>query len=98
MATTRSAPVSDAPLACDYNRNPPIDIAPRPPAPPSTHDAVPDPAYTAHYRPCFPAAAIKAGHGGDVLLSVHVDASGSVLDVLVKKSTGYRELDASALD
>lgn len=88
------------PLAsdCDYDRNPSIASIPLPPAPPPTHIAVPSMAYTAHYRPCLPPAAMSAGHFGDVLLSFHVDASGNVLEVQVKSSSGYAELDASALD
>lgn len=87
-----------AAVACDYDRNPPLTAVPLPPAPPPTHIAVPHMAYTAHYRPCFPATAVRAGHYGTVLLSFHVDAHGNVLEVQVKAGTGFPELDASALD
>lgn len=98
LAVNLLAPAAIVTADCDYERNPPIGSIPLPPAPPSTHVAVPRMAYTAHYRPCFPAAAVSAGHFGDVLLSFHVDASGDVLEVRVKSSSGYAELDASALD
>lgn len=98
LAVKLLAPAAVATVDCDYDRNPSVAAAPLPPAPPPTHVAVPSMAYAAHFRPCFPAAAVSAGHFGNVLLSFHVDANGTVLEVQVKSSSGYPELDASALD
>ena len=50
-----------------------------------------------HPAPEYPGQAIRMGYQGTVTLQITVDASGTVSDVLVKKSSGYKILDDSAL-
>jgi len=47
--------------------------------------------------PRYPAMSLRNGEEGTVLLLVKVDATGKPIDVTLKKSSGYRELDRSAI-
>lgn len=69
-----------------------------PPAPPPTLGAALDAPYNKHFAPCFPASAAKLGHFGTVILQFYIDANGTVRDVKIAKSSGYAELDDSAMD
>jgi len=47
--------------------------------------------------PRYPALSLRNGEQGTVLLLVKVDATGKPIDVELKKSSGYRELDKNAM-
>jgi protein TonB len=47
--------------------------------------------------PKYPPLSIRNGEEGTVLLLVKVDATGKPIDVTLKKSSGYRELDKNAM-
>ncbi len=47
--------------------------------------------------PRYPALSLRNGEEGTVLLLVKVDATGKPIDVELKKSSGYRELDKNAI-
>ena len=47
--------------------------------------------------PNYPLASLRNGDQGTVLLLVMVDATGKPIDVQLKKSSGYRELDRNAI-
>ncbi len=47
--------------------------------------------------PRYPVASLRNGEQGTVLLLVMVDATGKPIDVQLKKSSGYRELDRNAI-
>jgi periplasmic protein TonB len=47
--------------------------------------------------PRYPALSIRNGEHGTVLLLVKVDATGKPIEVSLKKSSGYRELDRNAM-
>ncbi len=47
--------------------------------------------------PNYPPLSIRNGEEGTVLLLVKVDATGKPIDVTLKKSSGYRELDKNAM-
>lgn len=63
-----------------------------------THPPAQDITYNSHYPPHFPPEAIRAGHYGTVVLMIYVDAKGEIGDIRVDRSSGYPELDASAID
>ena len=48
-------------------------------------------------EPAYPAAEIRAGHTGTVLISIYVLENGRVGDVRLDQSSGYKRLDESAL-
>lgn len=60
-------------------------------------EATANAAYLNNPAPDYPAAASRNGWGGTVVLRVRVSASGSALDVTVKKSSGRKVLDESAI-
>jgi periplasmic protein TonB len=47
--------------------------------------------------PNYPIVSLRNGEQGTVLLLVKVDATGKPIDVTLKKSSGYRELDKNAI-
>lgn len=47
-------------------------------------------------KPSYPAASLRAGETGVVLLNFLIDLDGSVLDSKVERSSGYRRLDEAA--
>jgi periplasmic protein TonB len=47
--------------------------------------------------PRYPALSLRNGEQGTVLLLVKVDATGKPIEVTLKKSSGYRELDKNAI-
>ena len=54
--------------------------------------------YLQNPKPPYPPASKRNGDTGTVLLRVMVDAKGNAQDVTLRKSSGYPELDQSALD
>ncbi|MBM7129549.1 energy transducer TonB [Dyella mobilis] len=67
-------------------------------APSSTRPAAQDITYNSRNPPHFPLEAIRAGHYGVVVLMVYVGADSEVGDVRIDRSSGFPELDASAID
>lgn len=65
---------------------------------PPTHPATQNITYNSHYPPHFPPEAIRAGHYGVVTLMIFVSAKGEIGQIFVDHSSGYPELDASAVD
>lgn len=53
-------------------------------------------AYAQNPAPRYPRRSIQAGHEGQVLLRVLVDAHGNPIDVTIERSSGHRELDRAA--
>ncbi|GAB2801024.1 energy transducer TonB [Dyella kyungheensis] len=49
-------------------------------------------------RPMYPAQAIRQHHEGTVLVMAKVGVDGTVIDATVEQSSGYRELDESAVN
>ncbi len=58
-------------------------------------DAPPKPRRT--IRPDYPMGARRRGEQGDVVLEIRVDETGTVVDVSVAGSCGFRELDEAAV-
>jgi protein TonB len=77
-------------------------VAQPPPAPPAavTGPATPpqfDAAYLKNPAPAYPAGSRRQHHQGTVLLKVRVSEQGAALEVLVDHTSGWSELDDSAL-
>jgi TonB family protein len=89
------------PLAAQPSRPPPASppqpLVQRPPQPnpPAVVPAATGPAYTP--APDYPADDKAAGHEGDVLIQLVINADGSVQKAAVAKSSNYPTLDAAAL-
>ena len=54
--------------------------------------------YNNRIQPRYPPQAIRQRHEGTVTLLILVGTDGSVKDVKVDKSSGFRELDRAAMD
>jgi protein TonB len=81
------------------NPAPPVPPAPpAPPAPPSDITASQDLSYNSRMQPRYPPQAIRQRHEGTVTLLILVAVDGSVKDIKVDVSSGYRELDRAAMD
>lgn len=65
---------------------------------PPTHFAGQDITYNSHFPPHFPKEAVAAGHYGVVTLLILVNANGEKGEIRVDQSSGYPELDASAVE
>lgn len=84
----------------------PTRFAPPPPAAPPRPRPTGDPSkyvpsvgdWGGHPAPDYPGLAIRMGYQGTVTLQITVDAEGNVSEVQVKKSSGFKILDDSALD
>jgi protein TonB len=48
--------------------------------------------------PDYPAAALRRGESGTVMVRVEVDAAGMPVDVSLDKRSGSRDLDRAAMD
>ena len=57
-----------------------------------------DASFLKNPKPPYPAVSRRMGEEGVVVLSVMIEADGTVSDVRVKRSSGFPRLDASALD
>ena len=57
-----------------------------------------DLSYNSQIQPKYPPQAVRARHEGTVILLILVGTDGSPKDIKVEKSSGYRELDRSAMD
>ncbi len=89
----------------------PLRVPPQPAMPPSPSEAIPAPAAAPampavteprpladNPPPDYPAAAVRAGRQGRVVLEVEVRADGTVGDCTVVASSGHRLLDHAAVD
>ncbi|RZA21769.1 MAG: energy transducer TonB, partial [Lysobacteraceae bacterium] len=80
-----------------------VDTAAPPPAPPAPPSSVPDisggvdASSRAMNPPKYPPEELRRGIQGTTVLIVSIDASGSVLDVEVERSSGNRNLDRAAV-
>jgi protein TonB len=66
---------------------------PGPPVPDSSASGLTD----THTTPPYPADARNLGHQGTVTLALSIDATGAVTDAQVRVSSGYPELDQTAV-
>lgn len=89
---------------------PVIDVAPQqqppsvftttqtqPPTPPIA-DSGPSSVINTHTTPPYPADARNLGQQGTVTLALSIDATGAVINAQVKTSSGYPELDQTAVN
>ncbi|EUJ10641.1 TonB family protein [Methylophilaceae bacterium 11] len=90
------APVSPGPVVAAE-----VPTPPAPPPAPVVEEPVTEASANAGYlnnpKPEYPASAQRQGKGGTVILRVRVLANGSVESVAVKKSSGHKALDESAV-
>lgn len=102
-AITAQAAPADAPVAPRV-----VQGTPQPPAQPKESpppSAAPqrvgpraDASWSGNAPPAYPAMARRMGEEGEVLLDVHVGPDGSVLEVRLRKSSGSRLLDQTAIE
>ncbi len=90
------APVSPGPVVAAEVPTPPAPPAPPPIVEEPVTEASANAGYLNNPKPEYPAAAIRQGWGGTVILRVRVLANGSVESVTVKKSSGRKVLDDAA--
>jgi len=97
----RLEPVAPAPMAPVAGTAPQAGIAssdtPRTAAP-LAGGSTPRPLPGQSPAPAYPAAALRRGETGTVLIRVTVDASGTPVELSVEQRSGSRELDRAALD
>ncbi|WP_423163024.1 energy transducer TonB [Stenotrophomonas maltophilia] len=101
MPDAKPAPVEDdAPKLVETAPPPPAPIAePAPaPAPAATGNSQPMPIAGQSPPPAYPAAALRAGETGSVVVRVDVDATGYPNNATVIQRSGSRELDRAATD
>ena len=106
MPDAKPAPVpdeEDAPkLVETAPPPPPATVEPAPAAPgtaaPATANAQPMPFAGQSPAPAYPAAALRRGEAGSVVVRVEVDATGYPNNVTVIQRSGSRELDRAATD
>ena len=81
----------------------PVDTPAPPPAPPSPPAPVTnigssvDPSSRANNPPEYPREALRSGVEGTVVLLIHIDAQGNVLDIEVERSSRNRDMDRNAV-
>ena len=81
----------------------PVDTPAPPPAPPSPPAPVTnigssvDPSSKANNPPEYPREALRSGIEGTVVLLIHIDAQGNVIDIEVERSSRNRDMDRSAV-
>ena len=110
-ATTIKAPPQDTPVvAANPPSSPPIERSPTAVRPPSAlsvasppplplgTDEQRAPSFAGNRPPSYPEIARRNGWEGTVLLRLKIDASGRVLDVVVRETSGYPVLDAEAVN
>ncbi|HEU4814284.1 MAG TPA: energy transducer TonB [Xanthomonadaceae bacterium] len=87
--------VFDDPSPVDTPAPPPAP--PSPPAPATNIGSSVDPSSRANNPPEYPREAIRENAEGTVVLLIHIDAQGNVLDIEVERSSRNRDLDRSAV-
>ena len=55
-------------------------------------------AYMSNPLPPYPAVSKRMNETGTTIVRVYIDADGKVLDIQLKKSSGYDRLDQAVLD
>lgn len=103
MPDAKPAPVQDeAPKLVETVPPPPATIEPVPAAPgsatPATGNSQPMPVAGQSPPPAYPAAALRRGESGSVVVRVDVDATGYANNITVIQRSGSRELDRAATD
>ena len=88
-------PVDEAPVATEAT---PARVAPAAKVMPArSRDRAPTLIAGSQVIPKYPAAALRSGEAGTVLVAATIDASGVPVDVSIDDRSGNRELDRSAL-
>ncbi len=103
MPDAKPAPVQEeAPKLVETAPPPPASTEPAPAAPGSTTPAAgnsqPMPVAGQSPPPTYPAAALRRGESGSVVVRVDVDATGYANNITVIQRSGSRELDRAATD
>ncbi|KAA9000788.1 energy transducer TonB [Stenotrophomonas cyclobalanopsidis] len=103
MPDAKPAPVQeDAPKLVETAPPPPASIEPAPAAPggaaPATGNSQPMPVADQSPPPTYPAAALRRGESGSVVVRVDVDATGYANNITVIQRSGSRELDRAATE
>jgi len=103
MPDAKPAPVQEeAPKLVETAPPPPASTEPAPAAPgstaPATGNSQPMPVAGQSPPPTYPAAALRRGESGSVVVRVDVDATGYANNITVIQRSGSRELDRAASD
>ncbi|AWH49952.1 energy transducer TonB [Stenotrophomonas sp. SAU14A_NAIMI4_5] len=103
MPDAKPAPVQEeAPKLVETAAPPPASTEPAPAAPgstaPATGNSQPMPVAGQSPPPTYPAAALRRGESGSVVVRVDVDATGYANNITVIQRSGSRELDRAATD
>jgi TonB family protein len=98
MAFVESAAAQPPPFGPPQSESTANSTADSPNRLPTTTAPKLDIPYSSKFSVKFPPEALRAGHFGTVTLLLEVGKNGSVVAAKVAKSTGYAELDASAMD
>ncbi|WP_164073299.1 MULTISPECIES: energy transducer TonB [Stenotrophomonas] len=103
MPDAKPAPMQEeAPKLVETAPPPPASTEPAPAAPGSTTPAAgnsqPMPVAGQSPPPTYPAAALRRGESGSVVVRVDVDATGYANNITVIQRSGSRELDRAATD
>lgn len=103
MPDAKPAPVQEeAPKLVETAPPPPASTEPAPAAPgstaPATGNSQPMPVAGQSPPPTYPAAALRRGESGSVVVRVDVDATGYANNITVVQRSGSRELDRAATD
>ncbi len=103
MPDAKPAPVQEeAPKLVETAPPPPASTEPAPAGPggaaPATGNSQPMPVAGQSPPPTYPAAALRRGESGSVVVRVDVDATGYANNITVIQRSGSRELDRAATD
>ncbi len=103
MPDAKPAPVQEeAPKLVETAPPPPASTEPPPAGPgsaaPATGNSQPMPVAGQSPPPTYPAAALRRGESGSVVVRVDVDATGYANNITVIQRSGSRELDRAATD
>ncbi|WP_367382586.1 TonB family protein [Stenotrophomonas cyclobalanopsidis] len=103
MPDAKPAPVQEeAPKLVETAPPPPASTEPAPATPgstaPATGNSQPMPVAGQSPPPTYPAAALRRGESGSVVVRVDVDATGYANNITVIQRSGSRELDRAATD
>jgi periplasmic protein TonB len=102
LAVATPAPAAAVEFVVPVQPPPPVAVLPAPtisapPAPPVPIVPVRfDAAYLNNPKPVYPTLSRQLGEEGKVVLRVHVDADGRVMEVAIKASSGLPRLDSAA--
>jgi protein TonB len=93
------APTLQQPIAASKPASGEGELLPAPPAGPAPRRTEPrvDASWQGNTPPAYPLRARRSGEQGEVLLDVHVDESGRVTEIVLKRSSGSGMLDRAAI-